>query len=368
MNATTNRRRWMPLVVIPALLVLLAWQDIRLRGTRRQALPLTTAYSPDAPAWLNLVSVSLGGFRGLAATMLWVRVSILQEEARFVELVTLSDWITRLDPHAEEAWSYHAWNLAYNVSAMLTRPDDRLRWVDAGIELLRDNGLRLNPGSAYIRRELGWLYQHKIGAAADSAHMTYQLALANRLAPLLENEGGAPPPDSGRAARLAADFRLDPGIMRQLQDEFGPLDWRLPESHAIYWAWDGLRQGCRREDPFLRRMIMQSLRTTLDQGLLLNQPRPDGSFATLERGANQEIIAGALPFHEHSFRLHPAAFREPFARFLSQAIRHLSAAGNDDEARDLHQRLTELLAPEPAPSIEEIIQTGQTQKAGFARR
>ena len=39
-----------------------------------------------------------------------------------------------------------------------------------------------------------------------------------------------------RAQALIADYHMDPAYMRWLMDEYGPLDWRHPQSHALYWS------------------------------------------------------------------------------------------------------------------------------------
>ena len=85
----------------------------------------------------------------------------------------LADWITTLDPRAIGAWVYNSWNLAYNISAMMPRFEDRQTWVDAGISLLRDRAIPANPGSPQLYRELGWLYQNKLGDATEPAHEHY---------------------------------------------------------------------------------------------------------------------------------------------------------------------------------------------------
>ena len=59
-----------------------------------------------------------------------------------------------------------------------------------------------------------------------------------------------------KAHYLREVWRLDPALMRQLNDTYGPvdytdpnrhmpLDWRHPDSHAIYWAVKGLRIAAR---------------------------------------------------------------------------------------------------------------------------
>ena len=53
----------------------------------------------NAPPVLAFTTVALGGFRGLIANALWIRANELQENDKFFEMVQLSDWITKLEPH-----------------------------------------------------------------------------------------------------------------------------------------------------------------------------------------------------------------------------------------------------------------------------
>ena len=66
----------------------------------------------NAPPLLAITTVALGGFRGLIADTLWLRVSHLQKKGRYFEVVQLSDWITKLEPKATEIWAFHSWNMA----------------------------------------------------------------------------------------------------------------------------------------------------------------------------------------------------------------------------------------------------------------
>lgn len=52
-----------------------------------------------------------------------------------------------------------------------------------------------------------------------------------------------------RANYLREKLKLDPQIMRGLMERYGPIDWRLPEAHSIYWAQRGINTV---EDPELR--------------------------------------------------------------------------------------------------------------------
>ena len=77
--------------------------------------------------------------------------------------------------------------MAYNISVKFRDPADRWRWVQSGIELLRDQGLRYNPKEPLIYRELAWFFQHKIGQTMDDAHLVYKQAWATNMASVLGN-------------------------------------------------------------------------------------------------------------------------------------------------------------------------------------
>jgi hypothetical protein len=220
----------------------------------------------NAPPALAFTTVALGGFRGLIANALWMRLSNLQEEDKYFEMVQLADWITKLQPHMVAVWQFQAWNMAYNISVKFKSHEDRWHWVQRGIELLRDEGLHYNPNETRIYRDLSWLYQHKIGAYLDDAHMLYKLRWAQEMQGVL---GGRPdfkelldpttPEARERVRKLREVYKMDPKIVQQVDEEYGPFDWRLPDAHAVYWAELGRRYGRPEEQETLRRSVYQSL-------------------------------------------------------------------------------------------------------------
>src|SRR5258708_202351 len=88
----------------------------------------------------------------------------------------------KLEPHFVQVWLVQSWNMAYNISVKFKDFPDRWRWVQRGIELLRDDGLRYNPNETLIYRELAWFFQHKMGANLDDANMYYKQQWANDMA------------------------------------------------------------------------------------------------------------------------------------------------------------------------------------------
>lgn len=293
------------------------------------------------PPLLSFATTALGGFRGIIADALWLRAGRMQEQRRFVELVQLSDWITALEPDNDEVWCFHAWNLAYNIPVLLSRPEDRWNWVSNGIALLRDRGIPVNPASATLKRELGWIFQHKIGLDSDPASPFYRLQWARQIAPALRPDGSAPAPDSRQAALLAESARMDANTLRNFEQRFGaPIDWRSPFAQSLYWSALALdNDPPAQEDLPCRRMVYTSLIALCFRGSLPagNPNQPDWSFSPLP---NPRLIPATQAYLEETLRLYSfAGIRYAYVGFLCDAIL-LYLQKNDIQSASLcHHRL-----------------------------
>src|SRR5947207_8781500 len=156
-----NRRLYkFSLLALALLLVIGAGQFQRVlnhqRADPQMGLMRVADLGSNAPPVLAFTTVALGGFRGLIANSLWIRANDLQNDGKYFEMVQLADWITKLQPTFAQVWLMQAWNMAYNISVKFTDFADRWRWVQRGIELLRDDGLRFCPNEALVYRELAW--------------------------------------------------------------------------------------------------------------------------------------------------------------------------------------------------------------------
>ena len=180
----------------------------------------------SAPALAEGVLATLGGLRSLAAEVVWFRADRLQDEGRYVEMAQLASVLTFLEPHTPEVWSYAAWNLAYNISVMMPDDESRWRWVEASIVLLRDNGLKLNPRSRELLRELAWLFELKIGLNLDAAAPTYRRIWREKV-------------EDVRRRGAWGELGMDPGEMARIEQATGFDDWGDPFLSAIYWAAKG---------------------------------------------------------------------------------------------------------------------------------
>jgi hypothetical protein len=268
------------LVLVGVATVLLVAASFLQRQLNRQRADLgLTRIAPleNAPPVLAFTTVALGGFRGLIANALWIRANDLQMEDRFFEQVQLADWITKLEPTFTQVWLVQGWNMAYNISVKFRDPYDRWRWVQRGIELLRDEGLKYNPREALIYRELAWFFQHKMGQNLDDAHLIYKYEWANEMTRAL---GGGRPnyeellnPTTDEARErvrlLREKYKMDPAVMKRADELYGPLEWRLPEASAIYWAMVGLEKSNKKDLITLRRVIYQSLHVCVLRGRIV---------------------------------------------------------------------------------------------------
>lgn len=313
----------------------------------------------NAPPVLAFTTVALGGFRGLIANTLWIRASQLQDDGKYFEMVQLADWITKLQPHFVDVWVHQAWNLSYNISVKFPDHNDRWQWVQRGIELLRDQGIPWNPQEAMLYRELAWHFQHKIGANMDDAHMLYKNEWARQMEALF---GGRAPDfetfkhpktleQKERVRILSEEYKMDIDVIQQVEEEYGPLEWRLPESHAIYWAYLGLQKSTRQKDYInLRRVIFQSMQLAFHRGRIIKFPvakqrENDDYLMAYEFGPNVDIteivnkVYKQMMEEEEERREHISTGHK---NFLRTAIYFLYTHNLHNEARKYYDEVREL--------------------------
>lgn len=307
-----------------------------------------------APPLVTFTTVALGGFNGLLADLLWLRAVYLQDAGKFIELVQLSDWITKLEPDVTEIWEFHAWNIAYNVSVMMPEPEQRWRWVKTGIDLLRDDGLRFNPSDPKIYWSIGWLFQNKVGTFMDSASIYYRTRLAEEMRPLT----GTGPVDYAAVEgntvlrrRLAVECGLRTDLMREIDREFGPLDWTAPEAHAVYWAYRAKQHAPGGIFIPAERMIYQSL------GMVFRH----GKFSVDVQGRvslrpNTAMLGSVMKAYESSLKVtNDESIRLSYVGFLKESVAVLHMERDDTEAKRIYGILKERFGKDVQETWEQLI-------------
>ncbi len=363
-----------------------------------------TGQVKNAPPIVTFTTVALGSFRGILADMLWLRTISLQDEGNYFEMVQLASWIVKLQPKFTGATAYLAWNMAYNISVTCSSPEDRWKWIQRGIELIRDEALEYNPEDPLLYKELGWIYQHKIGNIMDDANLYYK----NQIALSMMKVYGGPNPDwnvwakepqkyaeflktldkkqrdelnkaiteskIGSFAKLSDDFRkndklpeeflknypnqqainklvtflrvswlvdvykLNPKVILGINKDYGQLDWRLPESMAIYWATMGLKKTPSHKDINCERMISQSLKDAFMGGRLLTVDTKN--YESVLTVPNLSVTDAVLRvYRENYIRNKSSSFRSAMLNFMKDAIVVMYNFGRYSKAQALYKQL-----------------------------
>jgi len=329
-----------------AIVVLLGIASIAQRNLNQDRLALGvnrgTALGKTAPPALVFTTVALGGFRGLIANALWIRAMELQEQDKYFEKVQLADWITKLQPRFVTVWIVQAWDMAYNISVKFSSPADRWLWVQRGIELLRDEAIEYNPDEALLYRELAWMFHHKMGANLDDAHNYYKAQWIHEMEAVLSGTNYVAlihpqtTDEIERATILRKRYKMDPEIMQEIDAEYGPLEWRLPEAHALYWAKVGFKRSRLKDLSNLRRMVFQSLQLSFRRGRLMTIWTPEGDDYQYIR--NLDIIPSANRAYLDMAELATApadriSFLRAHRNWLKDVVYFLYAANRQSEAR-----------------------------------
>jgi len=155
----------------------------------RERYDLTSQPGKGLTPQLALATQLFGWGRGLIIDVLWIRMESLKQQEKFFELVQLADWACKLAPRIPQVWDIQSWNLAYNVSCKVSHLPDRWVWVQAGLDMLRDEGIPNNPNSAMLYDRLAWTYFHKIGEQDDNAHFFYKQTFGLLMHEVLGGEG-----------------------------------------------------------------------------------------------------------------------------------------------------------------------------------
>lgn len=361
----------------------------------------------NAPVMVTFTTVALGSFRGIVADLLWLRAGALQEKQNYFEMVQLARWITDLQPTFSGATAYLAWNMAYNISVTCSNYEERWRWVNEGVRLIRDQAIEYNPEDPVLYKDLAWIFQHKLGNVLDDANLLYK----NRLAiQMMDITGSAEPSwkelaaapasqsefmkkysedgkiwqivkDAGfkdfdalyndfrsrkpaalspvlngklgssilkdftvflRAELLRRQLKLDPDVIVEINEKYGTLDWRVPESQAIYWATMGLKRTPGHKDLSLSRLITQSLYESFRSGRLLMVN--DKDFSNIVVAPNIALVDAVYRTYDEVHQAYDAGnnystFRSAKINFIKEAIGILYNFGKFSKAKEYYELL-----------------------------
>ncbi|HPY75930.1 MAG: hypothetical protein KBC30_09555 [Planctomycetes bacterium] len=252
----------------------------------------------NAPPELVLATTALGGLRGFLIDYLWLRVLELRNQGNHYEVIHLYNLIGKLEPRIPEVWILNSSEMAYNISITMPTPHDKWRWVYKGIEHLRDHGLKYNQNSAKLYQQLGFLIFNKLELNSMDVYKDYYqkrwfdiwaellddttdldvfiqapqqfqeiknngqwqqlLQITKKLnISLAENMKWKDFPKTVHEEieqnkellhtwnifknyliqqRINQDLKMDLQRMKEIDNNYCKLDWRLPASHSFYWG------------------------------------------------------------------------------------------------------------------------------------
>lgn len=427
--------------------------------SEQHGLRYTDVSVEGAPPFVAL-GTAIGAFRGLIVDYLWIKVNLMKEQGLYYEVMADADLITKLQPRFAPVWSFHGHNMAYNISVATNTPEERWEWVNAGIRLLRDEGLRINPQDLILHKDLAFWHAHKLDGVSDDAHLYYKLefariwhsllgeppvgeeeriawikAIADAPATLQQAELETPevkelveklrtdmsvlydsvePFDLdrrflatmswwqaineesyvaealGAADELRArndrlfllldnlwsdpkyakawdtlirfvqkrvlidDFNMDPQRMYEYTRELGPIDWRHPQAHSLYWARKGTQEAEQRmtnpDDVYHLinndRLQIQALQGLARSGRIHFDPFEQSIPGRFPEPRFINTIDGMFEDLYTKYFEARGAGGETFIvfikNFLSSSIRELYRQGEVERAQELMDRLDSL--------------------------
>jgi hypothetical protein len=156
-------RRARRILIAAALLLWAAIYPLQANIARTANFTRGVAYAPGLREGGTIaILASLGGFRSLAANMLWLRADEYFHAGAtgWWKVMPTLRAVTQLEPDFIEAWELLGWHIGYNMYASAP-PAERDRWAEAAIQCYRE-AMRANPDDWRIQKELAWYYQDKL--------------------------------------------------------------------------------------------------------------------------------------------------------------------------------------------------------------
>ncbi|MEX0703315.1 MAG: hypothetical protein WD069_14570 [Planctomycetales bacterium] len=181
MNGLTSRQRKLVyLGGIATLLIPIIWLGMPAGGPAgasgdgmvgqlaqlRQEYDLGEATLGDVDPSSATMNLVLLGMRGIAANALWQNANEQQKTKEWAKLRATVDSIILLQPHFSQVWDFQGWNLAYNVSAVHDRVEDRWYWIKEGCKFTQ-KGTERNARSARLYSSIGRVVGWKVGESDE---------------------------------------------------------------------------------------------------------------------------------------------------------------------------------------------------------
>jgi len=164
-----------------------------------------------------------------------------------------------------------------------------------------------------------------------------------------------------RAQILWNAYRMDPDWMMQLMDKYGPIDWRLPMAHAVYWTTYGLHICEATELGDINslntdRIVLNALKSMTWHGRLTyveNPQNPEMPFITwgsdwrfIDSTQKEFILMGEATAKARETDFKDSQLAIGHINYLSQSIQMLYIGYRRQKAADLLEYIKETFDPD----------------------
>ena len=226
------------------------------------------------------------------------------------------------------------------------------------VERLRELGLELNVDTLRRIGRIDMLIRYATlpvvqSRAADLLDDADQALLA-----LVTDESHAGGLDAVRhylrAKALVQRYHMDPVVMFELMQAYGPMDWRHPSSHAAYWAYLGvvksgeLRDSTKIDVLNTDRQVIHAMQSLFHYGRVSFDPLsnridllPDPRFAPAYNQAMKDAVDRAESA-TWAGGGNVEAFESGHENFLIKAVVYAYLYGEEQESREYYQEARDL--------------------------
>lgn len=168
MNRSQNRKIAYLLGIV-ILLTLMIWVGQSLGGLQERYEIAQRSLGKVNPV-SGTAQLVLGGFRGVAVTVLWSQAQELQRRGKFFEIEPVVESITLLQPHFRRPWEFQAWNFAFNVASDWEAVEDKYYWINKGINFMT-TATETNRRQADLEWYVGHMYFTRFGQSDESEYL-----------------------------------------------------------------------------------------------------------------------------------------------------------------------------------------------------
>jgi hypothetical protein len=241
----------------------------------------------------------LGGFRGLVADLLWIKMHTEWEENRWERIPPLGEAVTSLQPQVVLFWDLLAWHFAYNFYHRafhdrdepnpLVRRHNARQWMLRGEKTMLE-GIQNNPNDATLYASLARLYDDR-GKFNDPAKAAvyWELCLDKEDAPTYAHRM------AGHALHRAAIQTGDPAMFRKA------FDW-----------WTNIWLGRRDNPTEMWRTIRREVILMREFARHFNALTPEEERTLALKEASLLLLPPEYVFQERLQPMTPAEWRELF--------------------------------------------------------